>query len=97
MSAPCFGCGGVTHCSCSSVVGTALVAVRARDAEIERLRARVAELEKVLLGATKGLVAAISLLRRGGKAPSAKMFRMMLNDYERAAQAAREKLLEAQP
>jgi t-SNARE complex subunit (syntaxin) len=44
----CPGCGGITHCSCSHVVGTALAAVRARDAEITRLRARVAELSDLV-------------------------------------------------
>jgi hypothetical protein len=69
----------------------------AMSEENMRLRARVAELEEVLVGATAGLVAATSLLRRGGKAPSVKMLRIMLNDFERAAQAAREKLLKAKP
>jgi len=64
--------------------------------EIERLRSRVAELERTLTRTSANLMAAISLLKAGGRdaAPSDKMFRQMLNDYEKAAQDGREKLLE---
>lgn len=68
-------------------------------AEIERLRARVAVLECALTRTSANLMAAISLLKAGGRdaAPSDKMFRKMLNDYEKAVQDGREKLLEAKP
>jgi hypothetical protein len=68
-------------------------------AEIERLRARVAELESALTRTSANLMAAISLLKAGGRdaAPSDKMFRKMLNDYEKAVQDGREKLLEDKP
>ena len=68
-------------------------------AEIERLRARVEVLERTLTKTSANLMAAISLLKAGGRdaASSDKMFRQMLNDYEKAAQDGREKLLEAKP
>ncbi len=67
--------------------------------EITRLRSRVEVLERTLTRTSANLMAAISLLKAGGRdaAPSDKMFRQMLNDYEKAAQNGREKLLEAKP
>jgi hypothetical protein len=54
-------------------------------AEIERLRSRVEELERTLRRTSANLMAATSLLKAGGRdaAPSDKMFRKMLNDYEK--------------
>jgi len=65
-------------------------------AEIERLRARVVGLERMLTRTGASLAGAISLLKAGGKAaaPSNKMFDQMIKDYERVVQAARDKLLE---
>lgn len=76
-------------------------AARAADAILIRLRgeadyhrARAERLAEVLLGATASLVAATSLLERGGKraAPSDKMFAQMLADYRAAAEVARQAL-----
>jgi len=55
------------------------------------LNARIAELEAALKDATVRLVAAISLLERGGKkaAPSNKMFEQMLVDYKNGVERAR--------
>ena len=52
---------------------------------------RIAELEAALKDATVRLVAAISLLERGGKkaAPSNKMFEQMLVDYKNGVERAR--------
>ena len=62
--------------------------------EIERLRARVAELDDVLMRTLVSLVAAIDLLKAGGKAaaPSNKMFDQMIKDYEKAVSNARKQL-----
>jgi hypothetical protein len=62
--------------------------------EIERLRARVAELDDVLMHTLVSLVAAIDLLKAGGKAaaPSNKMFDQMIKDYEKAVSNARKQL-----
>jgi uncharacterized small protein (DUF1192 family) len=61
----------------------------AKDAENERLRA-------ALVSTTASLVAAISLLERGGKkaAPSDTMFAMMLEDYQKSVDEARAALKE---
>ena len=55
------------------------------------------ELLEALRGTTAALVAAISLLERGGKkaAPSDKMFFQMLKDYTKAAEAGRVAILRA--
>jgi hypothetical protein len=62
------------------------------DAEriVAALKAQ-AGLVEALRGTTAALVAATSLLSRGGKkaAPSDTMFRIMLSDYENAAEKAR--------
>ena len=63
-------------------------------AEIERLQARVRELEAALTDNAAHLAAAISLLERGGKAAkkaaaSDKMFDIMLNDYHKSLERAR--------
>lgn len=67
--------------------------------EITRLTARVAQLEGALIGTTASLVAAISLLERGGKkaAPSDTMFAMMLGDYRKAVGEARAALTQPTP
>jgi hypothetical protein len=59
--------------------------------EIDRLRARIAELETALKDATVHLIAAVSLLESGGKkgAPSNKMFEQMLTDYKNGVERAR--------
>lgn len=56
--------------------------------------APIAAQRDALLGTTAALVAAIDLLKHGGKkaAPSDKMFRQMLRDYEAYADKAREVL-----
>ena len=61
------------------------------DAEIADYIARIAELEAALKDTTVRLVAAISLLERGGKkaAPSNKMFEQMLVDYKNGVERAR--------
>ena len=64
------------------------------EAEVERLRARVRELEAALTDNAAHLAAAISLLERGGKAAkkaaaSDKMFDIMLNDYRKSMERAR--------
>ena len=63
-------------------------------AEVERLQARVRELEAALTDNAAHLAAAISLLERGGKAAkkaaaSGKMFDIMLNDYRKSLKRAR--------
>jgi len=65
--------------------------ISASEQEIERLRARVAELDDVLMQTLVSLVAAIDLLKAGGKAaaPSNKMFDQMIKDYEKAVSNAR--------
>jgi hypothetical protein len=59
--------------------------------EIEKLRARIAERETALVDVTACLVAAVSLLERGGKkaAPSNKMFDQMIVDYKNCIERAR--------
>jgi len=59
--------------------------------EIDRLRARIAELETALVDVTAHLVAAVSLLERGGKkaAPSNKMFDQMIVDYKNCIERSR--------
>ena len=63
-------------------------------AEIERLRARVVGLERMLTRTGASLAGAISLLKAGGKAaaPSNKMFDQMIKDYEKAVSNARKQL-----
>jgi len=58
---------------------------------ITALRTEVERLRAALVNATASLVAAISLLARGGKkaAPSDTMFAMMLADYQKAVDEAR--------
>ncbi|MFN8994187.1 MAG: hypothetical protein ACK5X3_11080 [Pseudomonadota bacterium] len=58
-------------------------ALRSLAAERDALRAENARLREAALDALAGLVAAHSLLERGGKkaAPSNKMFEQMLCDY----------------
>jgi hypothetical protein len=60
-------------------------------AEIKKLRARIAERETALVDVTACLVAAVSLLERGGKkaAPSNKMFDQMIVDYKNCIERAR--------
>lgn len=60
-------------------------------AALEAQAHRIAELEAALKDATVRLVAAISLLERGGKkaAPSNKMFEQMLVDYKNGVERAR--------
>jgi len=60
-------------------------------AALEAQTRRIAELETALKDATVCLVAAISLLERGGKkaAPSNKMFEQMLVDYKNGVERAR--------
>ena len=55
------------------------------------------DLLEALRGTTAALVAAISLLERGGKraAPSDKMFAQMLKDYAKAAEGGRVAVLRA--
>lgn len=55
------------------------------------LAAEVLRLREVLLDAAVSLVAAVSLLERGGKkaAPSDKMFAVMLDDYRASIERAR--------
>jgi hypothetical protein len=67
--------------------------------EIESLRYRVGALERTLIRTSANLMAAISLMRAGGKyaVPSDKMFRKMLNDYEKAVQDGIEKLQVTKP
>jgi len=64
--------------------------------ELTRLRAEVERLRETLLNTLANLVAAHSLLSRGGKkaAPSDKMFAQMLADYEAAIERARAALKE---
>lgn len=59
--------------------------------EVDRLRARVAELEGALLSTAASLIAATSLLESGGKkaAWSDKAFVQMMKDYEATAEKAR--------
>ena len=68
----------------AAAVNEALTAIAERDA-------RIAALEAALKDATVRLVAAISLLERGGKkaAPSNKMFEQMLVDYKNGVERAR--------
>lgn len=55
------------------------------------LHARIAELETALVDVTARLVAAVSLLERGGKkaAPSNKMFDQMIVDYKNCIERSR--------
>lgn len=67
---------------------------RVADAARAHLDARVAELDEALVDVTASLVAAISLLERGGKAakkaaPSDRMFDQMLVDYQASVDRAR--------
>ena len=57
--------------------------VRSQSKEIERQAEHIEKLREAALDALAGLVAAHSLLKRGGKkaAPSDKMFEQMLCDY----------------
>jgi hypothetical protein len=66
-------------------------ALRSLAAERDALRAENARLREAALDALAGLVAAHSLLERGGKkaAPSNKMFEQMLCDYGAAITRAR--------
>jgi hypothetical protein len=59
--------------------------------EIDRLRARIAELDAALVDVTAHLVAAVSLLERGGKkaAPSNRMFNQMIVDYKNCIERSR--------
>jgi hypothetical protein len=72
----------------------------AKDAadEIEKLRAEIEKLREAALDALASLVAAHSLLKRGGKkaAPSDKMFEQMLCDYDATITRARAVLGEKQ-
>jgi hypothetical protein len=70
---------------------------RSRAQAITDLTARVAELEAALRDAGAHLVAAVSLLERGGKAakkaaPSDKMFDQMVRDYKASAARVRKAL-----
>ena len=70
-------------------------ALRAQDNAAEYVRqikdARIAELETALVDVTACLVAAVSLLERGGKkaAPSNKMFDQMIVDYKNCIERSR--------
>jgi hypothetical protein len=66
-------------------------ALRSLAAERDALRAENARLREAALDALAGLVAAHSLLKRGGKkaAPSDKMFEQMLCDYDATITRAR--------
>jgi hypothetical protein len=59
--------------------------------DIEYYRARIAELEAALKETAFCLLAAVSLLERGGKkaAPSNKIFEQMLVDYKNGVERAR--------
>ena len=59
--------------------------------EYKTARARIAELEAALSDATAHLVAAVSLLERGGKkaAPSNTMFAQMLVDHKNSIERGR--------
>ena len=68
--------------------------LREAAAEVERLQARVRELEAALTDNAAHLAAAISLLERGGEpakkaAASDTMFYIMLSDYRASLQRAR--------
>ena len=67
--------------------------------ELDQLRAEVAALRKVTVNVTAHLVAAHSLLKRGGKkaAGSDKMFEIMLKDYEASIDTVRAALKEGKP
>ena len=56
-----------------------------------KLEARIAELDAALVDVTAHLVAAVSLLERGGKkaAPSNKMFDQMIVDYKNCIERSR--------
>lgn len=67
--------------------------------ELEQAQAENAELRERLIDTTASLVAAVSLLERGGKsakkaAPSDKMFDQMLDDYRGAIGRSRTALQE---
>jgi hypothetical protein len=64
--------------------------------ELTRLRAENEALREISISTLASLVAAVSLLERGGKkaAASDKMFYMMLADYKAAIDAARAALKE---
>lgn len=55
------------------------------------LQQRIATLEAACMTTTASLVAAVSLLERGGKkaAPSDTMFKVMLSDYNKSIEAGR--------
>lgn len=63
----------------------------ARDDMVAEAVKADAELDEAFRDVTASLVAAVSLLRGGGKkaAPSDKMFAIMLDDYEKSIEAAR--------
>ena len=65
--------------------------VQRHKANEDLLNARVAVLREALVSPTVHLLAAISLLEKGGKkaAPSDKMFEIMLDDYRRSVEEAR--------
>jgi hypothetical protein len=67
-----------------AALGFTINVVRERDA-------RIAELEAALSDTTAHLVAAVSLLERGGKkaAPSNKMFEQMLDDHKNSIERGR--------
>lgn len=71
--------------------------LRDKDAAIEQRDAVIRELVEAGSGATASLVAAVSLLSRGGRktAPSDKMFKQMLADYTKAIDTARTALARA--
>jgi len=56
-----------------------------------KLKARIAELDAALVDVTARLVAAVSLLERGGKkaAPSNRMFNQMIVDYKNCIERSR--------
>jgi hypothetical protein len=62
-----------------------------KSRQITRLTAENERIRTALVSTTASLVAAISLLNRGGKkaAPSDRMFTMMLDDYQKTVLEAR--------
>ena len=68
-----------------------------RDAATSALAKAEGEARKIIMDVTAHLVAAVSLLKRGGKkaAPSDKMFTQMIKDYEASIDRARAALTPA--
>jgi uncharacterized coiled-coil protein SlyX len=68
-----------------------MIAVHRLAVDVDALKARIAELEAALSDTTAHLVAAVSLLERGGKkaAPSNTMFEQMLVDHKNSIERAR--------